>query len=388
MRNALALLLILVLWSTGCSKAVEESSTQSSDDPPSGPISDIAASTADEPSGPGARAGTNGRIGAHGLALPATFTGTLPCADCEGIRHHLDIWPDQAYTMRREWLDRPDPLDRDEMGRWYVDPARNALILYGAAEMPLQWQIKGPRTLRQLDMAGAPIESNLPYELSGGELTPTDLNLFMQGTFTYFADAAGFSECLTGQQFPVVMEGDYLALERAYLAANLEPMAPLMASLGGRIELREPMEGPVRRHVIVDRLIGIWPDAECLSQPAPASLTNVYWRIMALGGEPLDLAEGQREPFLLLGAPDGERFSATVGCNMMNGSFAVDDTQLSFGPVAATRMGCPPPLDAAERAFAEILQATAGWAGDRQALELLDQDGTVLARLEAAYTRF
>ncbi|TNC65377.1 copper resistance protein NlpE N-terminal domain-containing protein [Rubellimicrobium roseum] len=28
-----------------------------------------------------------------GLRLPATFTGTLPCADCLGIRTHLDLWP-------------------------------------------------------------------------------------------------------------------------------------------------------------------------------------------------------------------------------------------------------------------------------------------------------
>ncbi|PTE18405.1 copper resistance protein NlpE N-terminal domain-containing protein [Phaeovulum veldkampii] len=42
--------------------------------------------------------------GAHGLRLPASFTGTLPCADCEGIRHHLDLWPDQSFALRLEWL--------------------------------------------------------------------------------------------------------------------------------------------------------------------------------------------------------------------------------------------------------------------------------------------
>jgi heat shock protein HslJ len=32
-------------------------------------------------------------ISAHGLRLPATFTGDLPCADCEGIRHYLNRGP-------------------------------------------------------------------------------------------------------------------------------------------------------------------------------------------------------------------------------------------------------------------------------------------------------
>lgn len=77
-------------------------------------------------------------IGAHGLALPATFTGVLPCADCEGIRHHLDLWPEQYYHLRREWLGGPEgPLRRDEIGRWYADPVRGAIVLHGATEMPL-----------------------------------------------------------------------------------------------------------------------------------------------------------------------------------------------------------------------------------------------------------
>jgi hypothetical protein len=105
-------------------------------------------------------------VGAHGLRLPASFTGTLPCADCEGIRHHLDLWPDQGYHMRREWLGRPAAADadttayrRDELGRWYADPQRNAIILFGASEMPVQWEVKNPDRLRLLDMEGAPIAS-------------------------------------------------------------------------------------------------------------------------------------------------------------------------------------------------------------------------------------
>ena len=44
------------------------------------------------------------RCGAHGLQLPATFRGDLPCADCQAIRYHLDLWPDQVFHLRREWL--------------------------------------------------------------------------------------------------------------------------------------------------------------------------------------------------------------------------------------------------------------------------------------------
>lgn len=78
-----------------------------------------------ESSGPGT-GDADEAMPAHGLRLPATFRGDLPCADCEGVRLHLDLWPDQVFHLRREWLGK-DPV-RGEVGRWRVDPARRALL--------------------------------------------------------------------------------------------------------------------------------------------------------------------------------------------------------------------------------------------------------------------
>jgi len=203
---------------------------------------------------------------AHGLRLPATFRGTLPCADCEGIRHHLDLWPDQRYHMRREWLGGGDgTLRRDEVGRWYSDPTREAIVLYGASEMPLFWKVEAPDRLRQMDMQGNPIESDLPYDLtSDGTLEPTELSdVFLLGMMTYLADAALFEECLTGVRYPVAEEGDYLALERAYLDTRAEPGAPLLAHVEGGLAMRPAMEGPDRMTLIVDRFIKVLPGEVC-----------------------------------------------------------------------------------------------------------------------------
>ena len=49
----------------------------------------------------------------------------------------------------------------------------------------------------------------------------------MSGMYSYLADAANFTECLTGARYPVAMEADNLALERAYLArARTSPARP------------------------------------------------------------------------------------------------------------------------------------------------------------------
>lgn len=322
--------------------------------------------------------------GAHGLRLPASFTGTLPCADCEGIRHHLDLWPDQSFALRLEWLGGGAPSLRDDLGHWHVDPARRALILTGGGEMPLQWQIRGDGGLHALDMAGEPIVSDLPYDLTPGPLVPTPLALPMRGMFQYMADAAVFTECLSGQRFPVVMEGAYLDLERAYLAAGGAPGAPLMAALEGRIEERPAMEGPPRRQLLVDRLAGLAPDETCPPAAAPAALINTYWRLVRLGATALPEAAG-REPYLVLLPGEAPRFSATLGCNMMNGSYQLDGATLVFGPAASTMMACPPPLDALEPALGQALAATARWDSDGKNLRLLDAGGQVLVELAAVY---
>jgi copper homeostasis protein (lipoprotein) len=142
-------------------------------------------------------------IPAHGLRPPATFRGDLPCADCEAVRHHLDLWPDQVFHLRREWLGKEPIIGntlRADIGRWRIDPGRRALVLHGGAEMPLQFQILGADRLRQLDLAGKPIESDLPSALnSDGTLDPTDVSLFMAGEMTDQADSPRFTECLTGR---------------------------------------------------------------------------------------------------------------------------------------------------------------------------------------------
>lgn len=134
--------------------------------------------------GPTAEAADSGR-----LELPATFRGELPCADCVAIRHHLDLWPDRVFHLGREWVGR-DTV-RDEVGSWRVDPARSALVLHGGGEAPLLFAIEGRNALRLLDAQGGPIESSLPYALTGdGTLQPTDLSLVLGGEMIYMADAA------------------------------------------------------------------------------------------------------------------------------------------------------------------------------------------------------
>jgi copper homeostasis protein (lipoprotein) len=199
-----------------------------------------------------------------GLKLPATFKGTLPCADCEGIHYHLDLWPDGVFHLRQTYLGKSRFVDG--RGRWHKDPSRAVILLYGSHERPIQFEVKGSDTIRLLDQQGRPIQSSLLYELtSDGTLTPTDLSLELHGMFSTMADATRFEDCLTGRSYPVAMEGDYIQLERAYQqAVKPERGAPLMARFEGDITRRPAMEGRgLVLTVVVRRFIGVWPGQRC-----------------------------------------------------------------------------------------------------------------------------
>ena len=322
-------------------------------------------------------------IGAHGLRLPATFLGELPCADCPGVRYRLNLWPDQAFFLRRAWEGKDYREDR--IGRWSVDPARRVLTL-DDGERRTDFQILGPTRLRPLDPDGAPVAPEGGHELAAAEaVEPIGVSLQLRGMVTYLADAARFTECLTGRDYPVAMEGDYAALEHAYLAAGTEPGSPLMASFDGAILDLPAAEGEDTEPTVqVERFIGVWPGDSCERPAADASLTNTYWKILRLGGAAVAAGEGRREPNLVL-RPEPASFSATVGCNQIAGGYTLEGERLSFGEAAGTLMACPPPLDDWERRLGQALAAARSWRVDGQALELFDAAGAPVALFQAVY---
>jgi putative lipoprotein len=114
-----------------------------------------------------------------------------------------------------------------------------------------------------------------------------------------------------------------------------------------------------------------------VTAPVTPALAGVDWRITAIAGTPVP--PEARDPVLRLQATaDGAMFAASAGCNRFAGTARIEGPTLAFGPAAATRMACPPPLDAAEAALATALATTARWRIDGASLQLLDAAGTTL----------
>jgi copper homeostasis protein (lipoprotein) len=325
------------------------------------------------------RESENGPLG----DLPASFEGELPCADCPGIFYHLDLFQDQMFFLRTTYLGRGTGAIFDNVGSWETTGDRSRLTLFGGEENPLFFRIVDRDTLRKLDLEGRDIESSLNYDLrrkDGAALI--EPRLTMRGMYRYMADAALFEECLSGRRFQVAQEADNIALERAYLEARREPGEPLLVSLQGRIAERHAMEGDAMVLTVVpERFLGVWPGETCGARRSVSPLENIYLKLTRLGDHGVPVFEGQREAHIVLHSEE-QRVAGTGGCNRFSGTYEIEGSLISFGVMAITKMACLESKDV-DLALMAALEKVASFRKTAHHLELLDEEGSTVARFEA-----
>jgi copper homeostasis protein (lipoprotein) len=207
---------------------------------------------------------------------------------------------------------------------------------------------------------------------------PVDLH----GMFSYLADAASFLDCATAERYPVAMEGDYLALEGAYLAARRYDAEPLLVEVRGTLSPRPGLEGDrVQTHLVVTEYVNIYPGETCGNSLASESLVDMYWKLTRLEGESVERIDGQREPHLVLHSEE-QRLAGSGGCNRLTGSYQLHEDTLTFERVATSRMACPDGMEQEQR-FLSALADVRFWRIEGSHLELLSRTREVLARFQA-----
>lgn len=293
-------------------------------------------------------------------AVPASFTADLPCADCPGIRTTLNLREDGTFLLRQTYLDASTAGDRDfyDLGRWEFGPEDGVLTLRGGTEGPRRFEVRDADTLRQLDTAGQPIRSALNYELRRtAEPYPFTDTMPLRGLYSYMADAASIEECLTGKRFPVAAAGDNLRLERAYLAAQSAPGAPLLVTLDGHLEVRPGMEQDRNEeHVVVDRFGRTWPGQNCSNRNLALPLVGTHWMLTEVAGSTPPRVAGE-QPWLEL-RPELGRVQGFTGCNRLNGRYELGADGLTLRDIATTRAFCVGRMDVEDALVNALSQAT------------------------------
>lgn len=312
--------------------------------------------------------------------LPATFVGTLPCADCPGIDYTLELHADGSYYRRMSYQGRGS---FDDIGRWLISTDRTRLVTRGAGGDIEQFTMEGGDRLTRLDLDGRPIVSAHDYTLIRAEtVMPLQPQLALRGAYLYMADAALFTECASGLRLPVVPGPAAAQLESAYLGGRGAAGEPAMVALEGRIAEQVVMEGAPRPALEVVKFDRLLAEAECPPPFAPLPLAGTQWTVVQLGGQAVTDDEGGRAPSLSFDETAGS-IAGFTGCNRLVGAYKADGTTLAFGKLAATRMACPG-ASILELTFTDALKGVARWniLGDR--LELYDAGGALLVRLQGA----
>ena len=138
------------------------------------------------------------------LSLPAIFSGTIPCADCEGITLTLDLRADSSYVERREYLGKAAEGKNVflENGTWTA-AAGKITLRPASGEGPIL-AITSAHSLRLLDRSGKEIDSQLNYDLthvaSYAPLTESDI---LYGTMWILTELRGMETVADTSRQPV-----------------------------------------------------------------------------------------------------------------------------------------------------------------------------------------
>ena len=105
--------------------------------------------------------------------LPATFIGTLPCADCPGIDYQINLLIDHTFVSRMTYEERNTSFD--EQGSWDSSKDDKMLVLKPAHGRLQKFLLPDADTLRQLDADGHEIQSKFNYDLKrAGRFAPME----------------------------------------------------------------------------------------------------------------------------------------------------------------------------------------------------------------------
>lgn len=309
--------------------------------------------------------------------FPASFSGTLPCADCPGIDYRLNLFADQSFFLRTDYLDR-EPGRFFQLGRWQLHN-ENTLVLL-SDQQNFRFAINGENNLLLLNQQGQIIDSEHNYQLSKDvRFKPVYPQLMMHGLYRANDEQPTFEECLSGQRWSVATTPDHETLQKRY--DELRQAAGEALLISAQAELIAHDDTPA---IAIHTFTGIWPGETCGRVGFKESLLDTYWKLTRLYNQPVIVHDGQREPSITLASGDDLRVSGSDGCNRIMGSFQVKDNKLKFNKMASTMMACPSDSGIAQR-YHEALEQVQFWRIQGQHLELSDKDGKTLARFQAVH---
>ncbi len=97
-------------------------------------------------------------LGLFASTQSVTYSGTLPCADCVGIKTTLTLYANQTYQLKSLYIDKGAPFT--EKGSWQEEWKNNMQVyVLKSNGMPSYYQIITSTTIKMLDGDGNQIQA-------------------------------------------------------------------------------------------------------------------------------------------------------------------------------------------------------------------------------------
>jgi len=195
--------------------------------------------------------------------IAGVYSGEFPCSNCAKIDATLWLRPDGRFILRQRSQDDaatsgPNTPQAQSaaygLGRWSWDDIAAQLVLRGA----------GPErrlTVRDAEHLELRVASPLEHVLARDHAAPVFRDrLPLDGESAVTASGATFKECLTGLEFPVVVDaGAYQQLRRYHRTMNARGKVALTAVEGHLVS----GGATTSERLVVDTVISLKPGTSC-----------------------------------------------------------------------------------------------------------------------------
>ncbi|MGB3849290.1 MAG: copper resistance protein NlpE N-terminal domain-containing protein [Tunicatimonas sp.] len=278
--------------------------------------------------------------------LTGTFYGTLPCADCPGIRYELTLNDDGTYVERMEYLEKSAAV-RIDSGIYEMQQDTVVRLLKPSGTGLNRWAVADGK-LRMLDASGAPIKSDFAqqYVLSPNEPTArqNQVDFKATGNEPFWSLEIDFRRQMRFRD----LNGLELATpvpEASYPQENVTTWNATteqgeLSVMVTRERCQDTMSDDTFDYrVQVQAVVGsAVPQsyAGCGRYQGRYQL-NKRWELLSRNGQAV---EAENKPYVEFQLAE-DRAVGFGGCNRFSGSVEVTDDSLRFGSMASTKMACP-----------------------------------------------
>ncbi|MBN2730801.1 MAG: copper resistance protein NlpE N-terminal domain-containing protein [Balneolaceae bacterium] len=283
----------------------------------------------------------------------ASYTGVIPCADCEGIAYKLMLKEDSRFETTSVYIGKSNrPFT--ERGTWSLQ-GDSLLLLNKSEEHPRKFKIKNDQLI-MLNQQGNEVSGSLSrmYVLNESDSANADIRWKDRRKRGIDFRAAGnepswsldidFDKMMTFK----TLNGDSISTPIPEMSQDTASKARIwnaeVESGSLKVELYptgcvDDMSGEVFNYYANVSYNG-QQYSGCGNFINATYKLNDFWQLHTLNQSEIDTGEVTRQVPALQFDIAKDKVYGNTGCNQLNGNVAIADSSLSFSKIITTKMAC------------------------------------------------